>query len=67
MTNRTGPREPSPVPPEPGKTDPIPPEMPQPGSPEPEDMPTPRIRQARHPRSPELTAGQMRAVAESVT
>ena len=28
MTPRSGPREPSPVPPEPGKTDPIPPEMP---------------------------------------
>jgi len=31
-------REPSPVPPEP-KTDPIPPELPQPGGPAPEDLP----------------------------
>ena len=33
-------REPSPVPPEP-KTDPIPPELPQPGGPAPEDLPPP--------------------------
>jgi hypothetical protein len=32
-------REPMPVPPEPGKADPIPPELPQPGGPEPEDVP----------------------------
>jgi hypothetical protein len=30
-----------PAPPEPGKTDPIPPELPLPGGPQPEDMPTP--------------------------
>ena len=34
-----GSREPMPVPPEPGKADPIPPELPQPGGPEPEDVP----------------------------
>jgi len=42
MIERTGPpREPPLVPPEPGKTDPIPPEMPQPGIPVPEDVPPP--------------------------
>src|SRR5438552_1826750 len=35
------PREPEPVPPPPGKIDPIPPEMPLPSAPEPEDMPPP--------------------------
>ena len=39
MMTRSGPREPAPAPPEPGKTDPIPPELPMPGGPE--DMPTP--------------------------
>ena len=39
MMSRSGPREPSPVPPEPGKTDPIPPELPMPGGPE--DTPPP--------------------------
>ena len=42
------PREPSPVPPPPGKTDPIPPELPQPGGPEPEDVPPP----PSHPSGP---------------
>jgi hypothetical protein len=36
----TGPsREPEPVPPIPGKADPIPPELPQPGGSQPEDVP----------------------------
>ena len=33
------PNEPESVPPPPGKTDPVPPEMPLPGGQEPEDMP----------------------------
>ncbi|MBY0323874.1 MAG: hypothetical protein K2X72_34470 [Reyranella sp.] len=33
------PREPAQVPPPPGKADPIPPELPQPGGPSPEDVP----------------------------
>ena len=40
MSLTVPPREPPPVPPEP-RTDPIPPEMPQPGGPAPEDMPPP--------------------------
>ena len=42
------PREPSPVPSPPGKTDPIPPELPQPGGPQPEDVPEP----TPHPTGP---------------
>ena len=42
------PREPAPVPPMPGKVDPVPPEMPMPGGPTPEDMPTP----TPHPSGP---------------
>ena len=44
----TPPREPAPIPPPPGKTEPVPPELPQPGGGELEDVPTP----PSHPTGP---------------
>ena len=49
------PHEPSPVPPLPGKIDPVPPELPQPGGPQPEECPRHLcIRRGRQRRSREL-------------